>query len=113
MFVLCQSCNTEVEPGVDRTTLDKKEVTDKTMALCPECLKEIKLSSYMLKSLVSMGQFYEKPRAEQAFSFACGACNKTEPAVLSKDKQSAFCGNCEEKLNISPYMIKAMGIART
>lgn len=113
MYVFCKSCKNDVEAKVDKNTLKNKQATNDTKALCGECGDELNLTIYTIKSLVSMNQFYEKPKAEAAFSFHCESCGKTEGAKLSSDKKSANCGHCGEKLNISEYMIKAMGIAKS
>ena len=77
MHSFCQNCKSDVEPGVDRNTLGlNKKVTADTKAICPECMKPMNLSSYMINSLASMGQFYSRPKAEQAFSFDCAFCEK-------------------------------------
>lgn len=113
MFIFCTSCNTDVEPGIVKDTLVNKQVTNDTKAVCPECRAEINLSTYMMKSLVSMGRYDVAPRAEKSFSFPCSACEKSKQAVLSKDKKKALCETCGEQLNISPYMIKAISLAKS
>lgn len=111
MFVLCKACNTDVEPGIDRDTVVKKQATKDTKAICPKCKEAIPLSIYMVKTLVRAGKFYTKPKSEKAFSFECDGCAQVGPAQLSKDRKSASCGDCGIDLQISNYMIRAMALA--
>lgn len=112
MFMFCKTCKKDVEPGVDRNTLKNKQVVAETRAICPECMNDMPINPYMIKTLASLGKFYVKPKAASAFSFECKACGKCEVAKLSSDKTKAFCGNCGEDLKISEYMIKAMSISK-
>lgn len=67
----------------------------------------------MLKTLVSLGRFYVKPKATAAFSFDCKSCGKCEQAKLSPDRKLAFCGSCGSDLKLSEYMIKAMSMIKS
>lgn len=108
MFIFCSKCKTETDVKVDRNTLTNRQATKDTKALCIECGNPQPITIYAIKSLVTMSQFYEKPKAESAFAFHCDHCEKTESAMITKDKKSALCGSCEKPLNISEYMINAM-----
>jgi formate dehydrogenase maturation protein FdhE len=112
MFMNCQKCSADVEPGVDKNTLKNKQVTAETKAFCPFCRSEMPVNSFMLKTLVSLGQFLTNSINKTAFSFKCNTCNKIQPASLSKNKQTALCSICGTNLNLTPVMIKAMAIVK-
>lgn len=112
MFMNCQKCNADVEPGIDRNTLDKKQATPSTKALCPFCDTQLPVSSFMMKTLISLGQFHSKTATRAAFSFKCTPCDKIQPATLSRDKKAALCSSCNADLNLTAVMIKAMAIAK-
>ena len=74
---------------------------------------DIPLSIFMIRTLKGMNKFFEKAKATAAFSFNCKKCDEIVTAVLSRDKKTASCEKCGEKLEISPIMIKAMSINNT
>ena len=86
MFLNCPHCKKDMEPAVLTDTLEDKQATNKTKAICVECMKELSLSIYTLKMLVNLKQFYSKPKSGAAFSFFCKTCNKNLQAILSPDK---------------------------
>jgi ribosomal protein S27AE len=112
MFMPCPTCKTDVEPGVDKATLQGKKVVATTKAVCPNCKTDLKVSSFMISALAKLGQYHSQQTTREAFSFECKTCDKVLPAILSKDKKKALCGKCNNPLSLSEMMIKAMSVAR-
>jgi hypothetical protein len=108
MFIRCEKCKEDVEVVVDTDTLVNKQVAKTTVAVCPECKSPFSLSSFALKSLISMKRFYSKPKKSSAFSFPCKTCEKDTKAILSEDRKSAYCATCSETFALSSFMIQAM-----
>ena len=112
MFMPCPTCKTDVEPGVDRSTLQGKKVVATTKAICPNCRTDLKVNTFMMSTLTKLGQYHSQPTTREAFSFECKVCDKVLPAILSKDRKKALCSSCNNPLSLSEMMVKAMSVAR-
>jgi len=108
MQMFCDFCKQENEVVVDKDTLTRNTPTKDTKAVCAECKTEQSINIYMIKSLVSIGKYYVKPRRESAFNFECLDCRRFQPINISKDQKAANCSVCDSEIEISPYMIRAM-----
>ncbi len=83
-----KGCRKETQPVVDKK--DNK-------AYCSECDREILLTSFMITSLISMGQIKRHESKQVAFGVICDFCNKKETPKLGKKKE-ILCGFCSKDI---------------
>ena len=97
MLMLCDKCNQQDEAKLD---------SESDKVICGACGGEItNVSSFTKASMRRSREFITAKK--EAFSFSCDRCQKVQRGVLNKEKTAVLCAVCNQKLNVSAYMLKA------